>query len=347
MATTENPHIEVAAKIVFDLAQPFTMQGIANTIQLAYPRDTGLTVVGIAVPILGIGCNITGIIDPFGALKDACSRLYNYLMKSILEPVWNLLYKLYEKLKSLGLAFLDLALGIFDLHVSDLFSDKLWDKIKAGIADLYYKAKDKLFALLEKLGIPKFSFEFNSPELEIEEFVKRIMASLWSTFFKILDKIISLIQSGLKLWDMINRTGFSITWDEIYKATIGKIISFFLTGLSIQEITDAIIAFAKKVYNKAVVTFEEIMKCIKDFKLPVFGKPFDWDLPWNPNINFPNLDFAKLVTDIKLWLSNFLISIITKFMNLITKILEFFVGPFKLPVLTIPLTLCAVKNNTA
>ena len=344
----DNPHIEVAAKVVLDLNQPFTMQGIANTIQLAYPRDSGLSVVGIAVPLLGITCVNEGIVDPIDAIKAACSRMFDQFYKSILKPIWDTLYSLYEKLKSLGLGFLDLSLGFFDLTVSDLFSDGLWDKIKAGFSKLYYGAKDKFFAFLDKLGIPKFSFDFNSPEQEIEEFIKRIMASLWTTFFGIVEKCITLIKSGLKLWDMINRTGFSITWQEIYDATIGKIISFFLTGLSIQEITDLIIACAKKVLKKAVVTFEEIMAIIKDFKIPVLNiRPFDWDLPWNPNVNFPNLDFAKLVSDIKLWLNNFLTSIIAKFVKLVMSIIEFFVGPFSLPVLSIPITLCAVRINTA
>lgn len=100
MAIIDNPHIEVAAKVVFDLNQPFTMQGIANTIQLAYPRDSELSVVGIAIPLLGIGCNNFGIIDPFGDLKAACARLFDQLYKSILKPIWDTLYSLYEKLKS-------------------------------------------------------------------------------------------------------------------------------------------------------------------------------------------------------------------------------------------------------
>ena len=334
----------VKGSIIIDVNQAFTMQGISNVIQVSYPRDPCASVVGIGVPLLGIKLRKIGIIDPADEVKSAVSQMYSYLTTGILKPIWNSLYKLYEKLKRFGLGIINLSLGVLNLRIPDLFKTNLWDVIKQRVAALWQRGKGELNRILKILDIPQFAVNFQSPQKEIEEVSKRIYSSLWTEFYKKIMKVIEFIQNGLKIWDSINRTTFSILWNQIYKATFGKIINLFTKGISINGITEAILAFARKVYGKFDVTFNEIMLAMKNFKLPVFGNPFDWVLPWNPRINFPNLDFAKLVSDIKIWITNYLASILKKFVKMVSRIIQFFVGPIRFPIITIPIVLYVERN---
>jgi len=351
MATTLIEHIPVSANIRIDLSQSFTMQGLYESIQQAYPKDPTLSIVGISVPILNIGCKRLGIIDPIGDIKDAVSRLYNYLMQQFLEPVWKTLEALYNILKKLGLGFLDLSIGVFDLVVSDLFKPGLYDKIKEGILKIYATGKAQIQKILDFLGIPKFDLS-NIPEWDIESIVAKIQAGIWDTLIKKIGEIAALIKTGLALWDIINfyiknpKSAFPLAplWDEIYEAILGKILAFFIFPPSIQTLYDAIIAFARKYYDR-IPTKAEIMAIIEKFKLPIFGQPWDWKLPINIKLNFPEVDFDTLLIHMKLFMNNFIFSLVQKFVAAIERILKIFGLSLEIPIIRIPITLCAVKNT--
>jgi hypothetical protein len=349
-ATTATNHIQVPGTLVIDLNKAINMQGLYSLIQNAYPSDQNLTVVGISIPVLNIGCKEFGIIDPISDIKSAISRLYDYLMKAYLKPIYEILMKLFDILKSFGLGILDLTIPVLDLHISDLFADNLYDKLKAKLLDLYNNSKDKLIALLKLLDIPYPLFkDFNSPELEIEEIVKRVMSSIWTFFFKLVDKIKTSYQAALAVYDALTTpTVFppplSTIWKKAVDALLAEIEAFLLRMPTIQEIEDTILAYARKLYNKFEVTYEELIKAIKSIQLPIFKNPLDWLLPIDPHLNRPNIDFAKLVSDIKIWMNNFIGQIIVKFIQAISAILKIFGLSFVIPTINIPVTLCAVAS---
>ena len=344
MSTTDD-HIQVQGTLKIDLANALNMQGLYTLVQDAYPSDKTLSIVGIAIPFIGIGCNNFGIIDPISDIKSAISRLYDQLMKSYLKPIYEILMKLFDALKKFGLSALDLTIPVLDLHISDLFADNLYDKLKAKLLDLYNNAKDKLIALLKLLDIPYPLFkDFNSPELEIEEIVKRVMSSIWTFFFKLVDKIKTLYQAALVLFDTATYKvpTLSTIWKTAVDALLSQIESFLLQMPTIQDIENAI----KSLVNKANATYQDLIDAIKNFHLPIFGKPFDWEFPIDQKVNRPNIDFAKIVSDIKIWMNNFIGSIIAKFIQAIDHILKIFGIPsFTFPVISIPITLCAVKTT--
>jgi len=344
---TATNHIQVEGTLKIDLGKALNMQGLYTLVQDAYPNDPTLTVTGISIPLFNIGCKELGVIDPITDIKEAISRLYDQLMKSYLEPIFIVLKKLFDALKHFGLADLDLTIPILNLHISDLFSKDLYDKLKARLLDLYNNAKDQLLELLKLLEIPyPFFTDFSIPELEIDEIVKRVKASLWTFFYKIISKIVELIELGLKAYDLATtkKLVWSELWKELKQAILGKILDLLLRMPTFQEIEDAIKAYAKLIYGKAEATYEELMAIIKNFKLPIFGNPFDWIFPIDFTVNRPNIDFAKIVSDIKIWLNNFVGQIIAEFVKAIDKILKLFGLSFVIPVIEIPVILCAVKN---
>jgi len=297
-AITTATEIQVQGTLVIDLAKGLNMQKIYTLVQDAYPNDPSLTVTGVSIPLFNIGCKHTGVIDPITDVKEAVSRLYDQLMKSYLEPIFTVLKKLFDALKHFGLADLDLTIPILDLHISDLFSKDLYDKLKARLLDLYNNAKDQLLELLKLLEIPyPFFTDFSIPELEIDEIVKRVKASLWTFFYKIISNIIELIEIGLKAYDLATtkKLVWSELWNQLKQAILGQILDFLLRMPTFQEIEDAIKAYAKAIYGKAEATYEELMAIIKNFHLPIFGNPFDWIFPIDISVNRPNIDFAKIV----------------------------------------------------
>jgi hypothetical protein len=329
-----------------DLAHALSMQGLYDSVSSMFHYNSGTTaVVGMSVPILNIECNTKFVIDPEKDIKEAISRLYDYCMKSILQPIWNILEKLYEALKKFGLAILDFKLPFFDLHISDLFKGNLYEKIKAAVIKLYYKEKQKLIDILKALGIPyPFHINIQSIELEIESIIKKILASLWGELFKKIYKIIDLIEKGLELFDIATHgvPTLSVIWKKVKKAVLGEILKLLALPPSIEDLRKAIVEFAKKLYNKAEVTFEELIEAVKHFKLPILGSPLDWKLPISIKVSLPNIHFDKILNDIKMWVNNYIVSLLKKFIELIGKILEAFGLVFILPVLIIPLIFCKV-----
>jgi hypothetical protein len=342
-------YISIPAKIVIDLSKGFTMQTIYDDIVAQYPTDPNTVVLGVSVPYIGLPCIYTGTIDPISIIKDIASKLYEEAFKAIMKPIWDILEALFNALKKFGLGFLDFSLGIFDLHVSDLFSPDLYNKIIDSIKNLYYKERDKLTSFLSKLGItfPLFT-EIQNPAEEIKRIAQNIMVSLWDAFWKIVNKITALIHTGLLAFDIATYKipTLSVLWQELFDATIGKIISYFTTPFSIDDLINRMKELAKSITGKLEVTFEDLINVVKNFKLPIFGFPLDWKLPINPKVFQPNIDFHQIITDMKRWINNFIVNIIKKFIELIGKILSVFGLNFLLPKFEIPIGLCAVKIPT-
>jgi len=342
-------HILIPGTLTFDLTAPFTQQGIYNAIRTAYAPSPEYTVVSVAVPFVYINCLDVGVIDPVGMFKDAALKLYNYLMQYYIQPIWNALYSLYEALKGFGLAILDITIPILGLTLADLFDPNLFEKIKLKVLEWYYSAKDKLIELLNFLGIKwPITFNVSSPQFEIDYIINAILNSLWSFILRLVKQVIALIKQGLRLWELATQQGrivWSQIWDNLVDSILGAILGFLTNVPTIQEIWDALVAFAKSVYNKAVVTIEEILAVIKDFKF--FGlKPFDWDLPWNLKVNFPEVDLMRMLNSMLVWFKNFLFSIIKQFVDAIADILNYFgINLANLLTINIPITFCAVKNE--
>jgi hypothetical protein len=316
---------------------------------LAYPQDPTLSVVSIAIPLLDIECPTLGIIDPISDIKAALAKLYNYGMRFIFEPVWDILERLFNALKAFApLGVLDLSLPVFDLTISDLFLDDLPARIKLIVTNLYNNAKAELEAALNTLKIPFPLFtEIVSPEKEIQAIVSQILNSLWDSLFKLIGRVIGLIKTGLLAYDIV-RLGRPFPtaplWQAAVDAVIGQILSKLLLPPSMDTILDAIQAYAQSIYDR-IPTYAELMAIIPNFELPIFGFPLDWQLPINIRVNAPNLDFVQILDDMKTWINNFLISLVAEFIQAVTRILSLFGLSFALPSLSVPFTLCAVKTS--
>lgn len=344
-------HITVPGKIVFDTSTNISQEGIYNALKLIKPNDPNVTVVSIAVPFVHINCKEFGIIDVVTELKNAAERLYDYFTKYYIEPIWNALFSLYEALKDLGLGVIDLTIPFFNLHISDLFNPNLFDTIKDYVYNLYMNAREELISILNALGIRfPFTFSVSAPELEIVEIAKAICNSLWSFLIKAFKKLIQLCKAGAELWEAINNAGvprFSTIIAQIEASIMAFILDFLTNVPSLNDIYNSLVDFAKSVYNKSVVTIQEIVSVIKDFTFGVFGKLFNFSFPtWNPNTNFPEIDLMRMLNQMLIYLKNFLLSVITQFVKGISEVLNFF-GIFLNDLLSfeLPVTLCAVRND--
>lgn len=340
--------IPVVSKIDIDLTKAFTMQGLFESIQLAYPKDPSLRMLGISIPVLNLQDKEFGIFHPVSDIKAAIARLYDYCTTAIIRPIWDMLYALFNLLKRFGLPELDLKLPVFDLHISDLFAPDLYDRLKVAVLELYTTNKAALDKVLSALNIPNSLYvNIVSPEKEIDSLIKHIMSSLMDSLFKLIAKVIGYIKKGLLAWDIL-KGGLPIPLTPIWTAAVdlilGKILAFLTLPPSIQDIYDAVMIYAKNQYNR-IPTYEEILSIIEQFKLPVFGFPLDWKLPIDPTVNIPNVDFIQILGDMKLWMNNFLISLLQKFIQEIAKILKAFGLSFVLPRLSIPFIMCAISTS--
>jgi hypothetical protein len=216
---------------------------------------------------------------------------------------------------------------------------------------LYNNSIEELKSLLRLLGIPFKAFsDTDSPETTIASIVKNVMVSLWGELIKKIADVLQAIKTGLTAYDALTKPGvfpppLSSTWADLQDAILGKISLFFLTGgPSVQEILDAIVAFVKRVLNKTVVTAEEILNYLTGFTLPVFGKPFDWELPFHGGVNSPQKNLEQLLGDIKNYCTNYIGLIFAEFMKAISAILSVFGLNFSVPILTISYTVCATPT---
>jgi hypothetical protein len=334
-----NTNIDIAT------TEALSMQGLYGVIQSAFPKDPNTTVIGISIPILGINCKETGIISPIDDFKEAVSRIFNDAMGAIFKPIWQVLVDLANVL---GLGLLDEKLPILDLSIGDLFSRDLFDNLLTIVTRLYNTAKEQLQQILSILGIPTpFFTEIVSPEKEIYYIVKTILGSLWDTIIKKIKSYIDMILTALKIYDAINQTGFSITWEAAITAILERILSYLALPPSLQDVVDLIKLYVKQVLGYAEATYGQIMSIIENFTMPVFGKPFDWLLPLNPKTIAPNIDFIKLISDIKLWLTNFIAGLIQKFIDAVLSVLQFFGITFEWVKINVPIKLCVIQTIPA
>jgi hypothetical protein len=347
--------VELPATTTIDINNVFTMQGLFNTIYGTLPTNDAYTITGISIPLLGMSCKTDGVINTYMDIKDAVARLYNYLMKSYLEPVWKLLEALLKALEAIvgGLFSIDLTLPVLNLKISDIFSDNLYNRLITSITNLYNNSLEELKSLLRLLGIPfKVFSDTDSPETTIASIVKNIMVSLWGELIKKLADILQAIKTGLTAYDVLTNPGttyrpLSQIWNDAVDAILGKISLFFLSGgPTIQEIFNAIVSFVKSALDKTVVTAQEILDYLTNFTLPVFGRPFDWDLPFHGGVESPQKNLEQLLADIKNYCTNYIGLILAQFVKAITAILSIFGLSLTLPVLRISYTVCAVRTDS-
>jgi hypothetical protein len=145
--------------------------------QTLFPKYYEYTITGISIPLLGMSCKTDGVINTYMDIKDAVARLYNYLMKSYLQPIWIVIENLLKALEAIvgGLFNIDLTLPVLNLTVSDLFSDNLYNRLITSITNLYNNALDQLKTILNVLGIPFKPYDdTDSPETTIASIVKNI-----------------------------------------------------------------------------------------------------------------------------------------------------------------------------
>jgi len=312
------------------------------------------TVTGISLAMIGLPCKTEGVIDSYMDIKDAVARLYNYCMKSYLEPIWKVLNELLKALEAVvgSLFSVDLTIPVLNLTISDLFSDNLYNKLTISITNLYNNAREDLLSLLRFLGIPFQPFSgVDSPQTDIASIVKNAMVSLWGQLIKKLADILQAIKTGLTAYDILTNPGsfyrpLTTIWVDVTDAILGKISLFFLTGgPSVQEILNALEDFVKSALKKTTVTAQEILDYLTGFTLPVFGKPFDWDLPFQGGVRSPLKDLNQLLGDIKNYCTNYIALILAAFVKAISSILSVFSLSVSFPVLSINYTACAVVNN--
>jgi hypothetical protein len=197
-------HVEIPITVNFKVTELLNSEKIAQAVAAAYPSDPTLRVVGLTVPLLSFTCKNEGIINPISDIKNAISRMYDYLQKGIMKPIWTLLYKLYNILKSFGLGVLNLSLGVLNLKVDDLLNPNIYETIEKAVKDLYKNARNTLDKILSFLKIPNPPFsDTRSPEKEIEHFIKSILASLWSEFWKKVEEIKTIEEVILPVPDPI------------------------------------------------------------------------------------------------------------------------------------------------
>jgi hypothetical protein len=347
--------VEIPATTTIDINNVFTMQGLFNTIYGTLPTNEAYTITGISIPLLGMSCKTDGVINTYMDIKDAVARLYNYLMKSYLQPIWIIIENLLKALEAIvgGLFSIDLTLPVLNLKVSDLFGDDLYNKLITSVTNLYNNSLEQLKAILSVLGIPfKLFSDTDSPETTIASIVKNIMVSLWGELIKKIADILGAIKTGLFAYDTITTPGafpppLGTLWESIVDGILARIAIFFATGgPSIQQIFDAIVAFVKLALDKTVVTAQEILEYLTNFTLPVFGRPFDWDLPFHGGVESPQKNLEQLLADIKNYCTNYIGLILAQFVKAISAILSVFGLTFTLPVLSISYTVCAVRNDS-
>lgn len=348
--TLAHTEIQSTIEIKIGVGSPLNMQTIADAIQKAYPNDPTIIPVGVAVPgICLTQCKTIGVISPEVDTQEAATRLYNAGLQAIYQPIWNALYAAYNALKRFGLAVIDLTIPYFGLKLSDLFDPNFYCKIFDIVKNLWDKAQDFLKNIFKKLSIPWPLFKgFDSIEEKIKYIVRSIVASLWDELLKKIDQIKDLINKGLKILDSITppyNPKWSLIWQTAIDQFLKKILDYLKYPPSLQQIYDALVAFAKKILKKIEVTAEEILSVIRNFKLPVFGNPLDWLGKFFKKLINPELTLAKLLNDIKLWIKNYIVNIILKFIEAVMSVLKFLGITFKLPSLKFPITLCVIKVN--
>ena len=340
--------VTMPAILNIDFSSGLNMQKLYDDF-IAANTSTEYTILGIDIPLIGIDCLQYKTIDPTFDIKEALTRLYNYLSKLILKPVITALKKLAEALGAVINDFLKIP--ILDLTLEDFFSDDFYSIVEKKIKALWENAKDELFRLLKELGIPWPWFDgLDDPELSLRKIIKDIATSIWNYIWKAVGKIIAAIKVALRAYDLatFGFPKFSALWDEVVDAVLGQILAFFTTPPTIEELYKALEDFAKELFNLPFVTWQQLMEAIEKFQLPIFGLPLDWKLPLNIKFNFPEKDFSKVISDMLVWINNFFVNLMKKFVEAILSIFEAFgIRIDFLTSISIPISLCVVKNQSS
>lgn len=345
-------HTEIQTTLEIKLPSGLNMQALADAIQKSYPKDPNIIPLGISVPgICLTQCKTFGEVNAEEETIDAATRLYNAGLQAMYQPIWTALYAAYSALKHLGLAVIDLTIPYLGIQLSDIFDPNFYCKLFDIVKKLWASAQDFLKSLLKKLSIPWPIFKgFDSIEEKIKYIVRSILSSLWDELMKKINLIKDLIQKGLRILDSITPP-YTPKWGLIWQNAVDQILKTILDYLkkppSLQQIYDAIVAFAKKLLKKIEVTVEEILSIIKKFKLPVFGNPVDWLKAFFKRFINPELSLAKILNDIKLWIKNFIANLLLKFLDAVMAVLKFLNINFHLPTLKFPITLCVIKVTPA
>lgn len=329
-----------------------TPQTIYDSILAVFPRVPG-GVVGIAVPPLGVQCKETGVVRPYHDIKEAAILIYNNSTALYFQPI----FKLFDSIvKFLGGILDKIDLAFLNLDLQDLFSGKdLWAKLLKTVEDWYTNAKDKLLAALKKLGIDFWPFftEATDKEKDIYTLVKMIMISLWSIIVKWIVKIfgyISILCDIRELYYLSQQNYPFANWCAALRETIkgwiaGMVAGKFLTIPDIGQIKRNIEEFAKKLYNTAVLSYQQLIEALKKFKLPIVGLPLQIKWPLD-GTSIPNIDYMTLIADVMAFMADIYMSMLGKLIKLIFDILKAFGIDFQswLGVL-VPIELCYIPNT--
>lgn len=336
-------------EIKIGIGSPLNMQTIADAIKKAYPSDPKIVPVGIAIQGICItSCKSIGEINVEVDTNNAASRLYNAAMQSIYQPIWNLLYAAYNALKHFGLAAIDLTIPYFGLHLSDLFNPNFYCNLYDIIKKLFPLNLDFLKNMFKGLGIPWPIYKgLDSVEEKIKYIINSLISSFWDQLMKRINTIIDLIKKGLQILDSVTppyTPKWSLTWQSAFDLVLDQVKKYLTQPPSLQEIYEMIKAYAKKLLKKAELSFEDLIKALESFHLPILGRPIDWTGDLFKHIKNPELSFVKILNDIKLWIKNYIANLILKFIELVMSVLKMLGISFSLPPIKFPMTLCVIKT---
>jgi len=335
----------VTSDITLDATKAVSMQTLYEVIASKAPNQPGTTVIGIDIPLIGWECRRDGTINPLEEIKEAVTRLFNINLIDVLKAVFE---KLLALLKAIGGSFLDLTLPVLELKVSDVFRYDFIKILAQRIKELFESGKAALNSILDFLGIPrKFFDNIIDAGKEVWYLTKAICDSLVSAIIRKIKQIIDLIQTLIGAWAAATkRFDLKALWDAAVNAVISYVLEILATGgLTVQQIISAVKELAYRLYGEAGLLYHNLVEAIKLLSLPIFGRPIDWKLPINPSLIAPNIDFVKLITDIKTWLNNFLVNILKKFLEFIVNLLNFLGITLEWLAIVLPIRFCVITNT--
>lgn len=293
----------------------FKMQGIYDSVTNLYPANG--TVVGISIPMLGIKCDETGVVNPAQDIKEAVVRMYNDAMGQYLRPAWNALFSIFNILSA---GVLDFKIPLLDLTLFDLFKNDSYNRIEIAVAKLYAESKEKVKDLCRFFSIPFPLFTgISDVKKEVQLIVKALVTSFWDETFKKINQMITMISAALFIYDRIRKTAFQITWEKAIAAIFKELFFYMALPASVDQLQDLLTAHAKSLYNTATVTYEQLIQAMKSFKVPFFGSPMEFNIDKiTSKVSIPELDFTSFLIDMKVWLGNVIVDTIKQFIFFIS-----------------------------
>lgn len=339
--------VSLPAVLSIDLLD-FSMQSLIDSVRNSYNTST-YAVLGIDIPVVGVDCLIYKTVSPAFDISESLVRLFDYLGKLALKPVWTVLEQLAQ---ALGVAVDGLLeIPVLGLKIPDLFKEDLWQTVENIVRSLWDQGQEQLELILKQLDIPWPPFEdIDDTDLSIRTVSKNIAVNLLQFVWKAVDKIIKLIETALRVFDFANyqKPVWSEVWKKAVDAVLGAFLDFFVAPFTPGKLEKLIKDFARDTLGISDITFPDIMSIIEKFKLVLFGYPLDYELPVDPKMEFPERDFKKIIPDMLAWFNNFLINLLKKFVEAAISVLQFFGINFEfLTKFEVPITLCAVENQSS